>query len=40
MNESNDSNCMMLSSKVEEAAVLPLPETVNMCETVTLCGEA
>ncbi|KAK5880374.1 hypothetical protein CesoFtcFv8_023409 [Champsocephalus esox] len=26
--------------EVEEAAVLPLPETVNMCETVTLCGEA
>ncbi|KAI9528206.1 hypothetical protein NQZ68_023186 [Dissostichus eleginoides] len=26
--------------EVEEAPVLPLPETVNMCETVTLCGEA
>ncbi|XP_049446065.1 cytosolic carboxypeptidase-like protein 5 isoform X2 [Epinephelus fuscoguttatus] len=26
--------------QVEEAPVMPLPETVNMCETVTLCGEA
>ncbi|XP_059212317.1 cytosolic carboxypeptidase-like protein 5 [Centropristis striata] len=26
--------------QVEEAPVVPLPETVNMCETVTLCGEA
>uniref|UniRef100_UPI0037E94700 cytosolic carboxypeptidase-like protein 5 n=1 Tax=Semicossyphus pulcher TaxID=241346 RepID=UPI0037E94700 len=24
----------------EETPVMPLPETVNMCETVTLCGEA
>ncbi len=27
--------CVMLSLKVEDT-----PETVNMCETVTLCGEA
>ncbi|XP_063758859.1 cytosolic carboxypeptidase-like protein 5 isoform X2 [Eleginops maclovinus] len=26
--------------EVEDAPVLPLPETVNLCETVTLCGEA
>ncbi|XP_044024321.1 cytosolic carboxypeptidase-like protein 5 isoform X2 [Siniperca chuatsi] len=26
--------------QVEETPVMPLPETVNMCETVTLCGEA
>lgn len=26
--------------KVEETPVMPLPEPVNMCETVTLCGEA
>ncbi|XP_041815214.1 cytosolic carboxypeptidase-like protein 5 isoform X2 [Chelmon rostratus] len=26
--------------QVEEAPVMPLPETVTMCETVTLCGEA
>ncbi|XP_078029806.1 cytosolic carboxypeptidase-like protein 5 isoform X2 [Epinephelus lanceolatus] len=26
--------------QVEEAPVMPLPEAVNMCETVTLCGEA
>lgn len=24
----------------EEAPAVPLPETVNMCETVALCGEA
>ncbi|XP_018553441.1 cytosolic carboxypeptidase-like protein 5 isoform X1 [Lates calcarifer] len=26
--------------QVEETPVMPLPEPVNMCETVTLCGEA
>ncbi|XP_069014709.1 cytosolic carboxypeptidase-like protein 5 [Embiotoca jacksoni] len=26
--------------QVEEAPVMPAPEAVNMCETVTLCGEA
>ncbi|XP_028460269.1 cytosolic carboxypeptidase-like protein 5 isoform X2 [Perca flavescens] len=26
--------------QVEETPVMPLPETVTMCETVTLCGEA
>ncbi|XP_039637051.1 cytosolic carboxypeptidase-like protein 5 isoform X2 [Perca fluviatilis] len=26
--------------EVEETPVMPLPETVTMCETVTLCGEA
>ncbi|XP_070843584.1 cytosolic carboxypeptidase-like protein 5 isoform X1 [Chaetodon trifascialis] len=26
--------------QVEETLAMPLPETVNMCETVTLCGEA
>ncbi|XP_038583273.1 cytosolic carboxypeptidase-like protein 5 isoform X1 [Micropterus salmoides] len=26
--------------EVEETPVVPLPETANMCETVTLCGEA
>ncbi|XP_028252825.1 cytosolic carboxypeptidase-like protein 5 isoform X2 [Parambassis ranga] len=26
--------------QVEETAVVPVPEAVNMCETVTLCGEA
>lgn len=29
----------MLSLKVEETPVT-VPDTVNMCETVTLCGEA
>lgn len=24
----------------EDTALLPLPETINLCETVTLCGEA
>lgn len=31
---------MMISLQVEETLEMPLPETVNMCETVTLCGEA
>ncbi|XP_051264334.1 cytosolic carboxypeptidase-like protein 5 isoform X2 [Dicentrarchus labrax] len=26
--------------QVEETPMMPLPESVNMCETVTLCGEA
>lgn len=26
--------------QVEEAPVIPVAEAVNMCETVTLCGEA
>lgn len=36
----DQAECMMLSLKVEETPVMPLPEPVNMCETVTLCGEA
>lgn len=28
------------TSEVKEAAPLSLPEAINLCETVTLCGEA
>lgn len=30
----------MFCFKVEDAPVIPLPETVTLCETATLCGEA